>query len=116
MSNTETENLETPQSEEVTELFNLNKKLSEQNINLKQEVSRLAMANDAFIKTITVKDALLSRLTAVLEKTTDQLWYFIEDQFAEEEQVEVKNADDFFSKIDTLNASDSNEGWDDFLG
>jgi hypothetical protein len=68
------------------------------------------MANDAFIKTITVKDSLLTRITSVLEKVTDLLAYHIEDQFKEPEIIQEKNADDFFSQIENLNASNSNEG------
>ena len=106
------------ESEELTAMMNLNKKLSEQNGNLKIELSRLAMANDAFIKTITVKDSLLTRITTVLEKVTDLLAYHVEDTFKEVEQVsEGKNADDFFNQIKEINnASDDSEGWDDFLG
>lgn len=101
---------------EFIELFNLNKKVTEQNWQLKIQVSQLAVANDAFIKAITIKDSLLTRITAVLEKVTDLLGYHIEDQFKEVEQVQAKNADDFFNQIQDINASDSDEGWDDFLG
>ncbi len=89
--------------EAYNEMFELNKKLSIANSEIKSEISRLANANDIMWRTITNKDSLLLKQSYVMEKLVECTHMFVEKSTKEVEVLEnSKDSQDFFNFVGTL--------------